>query len=300
MYSVYLSYVALLGISFCAGNPTPAPAPSPTKFIEPRATTCNADNCYRAAKSINEDQTGGHYGSIVPLCSSYTSPSTPVTTLTSSPLTLPSSCSAPRISSICDCLVPAPPCATRAAAQRVENPSFELGPGGGNGVPYWSVTDTANNWAIYNTNERDYQGDYGVTIWADGASGVFTATQTVSLCPGYKYAFSAYIGYAYFDDPSITPIFNNNVTVYLNDQVIIPTQPACTSRAQCNKPTPKKPVGYDDGFRQLTGSVTASAGSATLKIVIGRDVSGNTQPGGYDVYHTADTLLDLITLTKAA
>lgn len=129
---------------------------------------------------------------------------------------------------------------------------------------------------------------------------MFTAAQTLSLCPGYNYAFSAYIGYAYLDDPSIPPVFNSNVTVYLNDQVIVPTQPACTSRAQCNKPTPKKPEGFEAGFRQLTASVTAPpAGSATLKIVISRDVGGNTQPGGYDVFHTADTLLDLITLTKA-
>ena len=158
MYSVYLSYVSLLGIVFCAGSPTLAPAPSPTKFIEPRATTCNADNCYRAAKSINEDYTGGHYNSLFPLCSSYTNPSTLVTTLTSSPLILPSSCSAPRISSICDCLAPAPPCASRAATQRVENPSFESG----YVSDYWRVTDTANNWAIYNTNERDYQGNWGL------------------------------------------------------------------------------------------------------------------------------------------
>lgn len=169
MYSVFLSYISLLAVSLCDGSLTPAPAPSPTKFIEPRATTCNADNCYRAAKSINEDQTGGHYGSIFPLCSSFTSPSTLVTTLTSSPLILPSSCSAPRISSICDCLAPAPPCATRAAAQRVENPSFELGPVGGN-VPYWSITDTANNWGIYNTNERDYQGNYGLYVPPDSTS----------------------------------------------------------------------------------------------------------------------------------
>lgn len=123
--------------------------------------------------------------------------------------------------------------------------------------------------------------------------------QTVYLCPGSRYAFSAYIGYAYFFGPSTGPVFNSNVTVYFNDQVIIPTQPACTSIAQCNKPTPKKPEGFEAGFRQLVGAapVTASASSAVLKIFIARDVSGNTGgPYGYDV--TAETLLDLITLTK--
>ena len=43
--------------------------------------------------------------------------------------------------------------------------------------------------------------------------------------------------------------------------------------------------------------MTAPASSAVLKIVIARDVSGNTGDAyGYDV--TAETLLDLITLTK--
>lgn len=159
----------LLGASMCVANPTPAPtpapAPSPTKFLELRATTCAADNCYRAAKSLNENYEGSYYNSINPLCSSYTSPPTVVTSLTSSPLILPSSCSAPRISSLCDCLAPAPPCATRAAAQRVENPSFELGYSGNAQVlPYWAITDTANNWDNYNNNEQDYQGNYGMYV----------------------------------------------------------------------------------------------------------------------------------------
>lgn len=162
-----LLHIFLLSASKCVANPTPAPAPSPTKFLELRATTCAADNCYRAAKFINENPGGGYYNSIVPLCSSYTSPPTIVTSLTSSPLTLPSSCSAPRISSLCDCLAPAPPCATRAAAQRVENPSFELGYSGQDPpyqLPYWSITDTANNWDDYKNNEQDFQGNYGMYV----------------------------------------------------------------------------------------------------------------------------------------
>ena len=151
-----------LFIYIWVANPTPAPTPSPTRLLEPRATTCNADNCYRAAKSLNENPTGVYYNSIHPLCSSYTTPPTIVTSLTSSPLVLPSSCSAPRISSICDCLAPAQPCETRAAAQRVENPSFEAGNDGQGGSPYWTFTDTANNYALYNNNQQDYQGSWGL------------------------------------------------------------------------------------------------------------------------------------------
>ena len=169
----FLPLHLLLGASMCVANPTPAPAPSPspTKFLELRATTCAADNCYRAAKSLNEDFAGSYRSSIYPLCSSYTSPPTIVTSLTSSPLILPSSCSAPRISSLCDCLAPAPPCATRAAAQRVENPSFELE--NSQGLPYWTITDTANNWANYNNNEQDYQGNYGMYVSPEIGSLVF-------------------------------------------------------------------------------------------------------------------------------
>ena len=169
MHFLFLLHLLLLGASNSVANPTPAPAPSPTKFLEPRATTCAADNCYRAAKSLNENYEGSYYNSINPLCSSYTSPPTIVTSLTSSPLILPSSCSAPRISSLCDCLAPAPPCATRAAAQRVENPSFELGyySGTTQALPYWAITDTANNWDNYNNNEQDYQGNYGMYVSAE-------------------------------------------------------------------------------------------------------------------------------------
>ena len=87
----------------------------------------------------------------------------------------------------------------------------------------------------------------------------------LSLCPVYKYVFSAYIGYAYFLDPFTTPVINSNVTIYFNDQVTVSTKPACTSRVPCNKPTPKMPEGYEVGFRQLKASVTASAGSANIE-----------------------------------
>ena len=155
----------LLGLLFsistiCIANPTPAPAPSPTRLLQARdtiATSCNADNCYRAAKSIYD---GVSHNSLVALCTSYTNPPPVVTTLTSSPVTLPSSCSAPRITSICDCLVPAAACATRAAEQRVQNPSFEQG--GGETSPYWSFSDTANNFYLYQNSMQDYSGSYGV------------------------------------------------------------------------------------------------------------------------------------------
>ena len=139
------------------------------------------------------------------------------------------------------------------------------------------------------------------TIWADGASGVFTATQNVPLCAGYRYAFSAYVGYAYFYGPNTGPVFASNVTVYFNDQVIVPTQATCTSIQQCNKPTPQKPQGFEAGFRQITGTapvVGPPSGSGTLKIVIARDVSGNSAGGPYSYDITAETLLDLITLTR--
>lgn len=176
MYKKIALFLLASLVSICHANPTPnpTPAPSPTKFLAPRdtiATSCNADNCYRAAKSLNENFNGAYYGSINPLCSSYTSPPTVVTSLTSSPLTLPSSCSASRITSICDCLAPPPACATRASQQRVQNPSFEQGYTYDGGAPYWSFSDTAKfsagdsatgNYDLYNNAQQDYDGSWGL------------------------------------------------------------------------------------------------------------------------------------------
>ena len=47
-YVFYLSFLYFL--AWNAGSPTSAPAPSFIKFVEPRATTCNAHNYYRVAK----------------------------------------------------------------------------------------------------------------------------------------------------------------------------------------------------------------------------------------------------------
>ena len=160
MYNRLLLGLLFSIFSLCIANPTPAPAASPTGVLKPRdtiTTTCNADNCYRAAKSVYD---GLSRNALASLCTSYTSPPPVVTTLTSSPVTLPSSCSAPRITSICDCLFPAEACATRAAEQRVQNPSFEQG--GGETSPYWSFSDTANNFYLYQNSMQDYSGSYGV------------------------------------------------------------------------------------------------------------------------------------------
>ncbi|KAL8710883.1 MAG: hypothetical protein Q9220_004688 [cf. Caloplaca sp. 1 TL-2023] len=266
------------------------PSPTLTKYLAPRATTCNADNCYRAAKSLN-DYGAPYANSLNELCQSYTNPSTIVTTLTSSPVILPSSCSAPGITSVCDCLKPAAPCATRAAAQRVVNPSFEDPNDGG----WWSITDTARNYIYHNSNEESYDGSKGYTIWADGDSGVFTISQKVDLCPGSKYAFSAYIGYIFFCCPSTGPFFNSNVTVFFDDQVIVPTQLSCNSAAQCNKKFINDTGLFTAGYRQLTAAAPLTATSAfqTLKIVISRD-SGKFELG------VPETLLDLVTMTKVS
>ena len=181
MYNKITLFLLASLISFCHSNPTPNPnptsTPSPTRFLAPRntvATSCNADNCYRAAKSLNENFNGGYYGSInpsvQPLCSSYTSPPTLVTSLTSSPLTLsfrvqhhgsPASVTASRH----------PACATRASQQRVQNPSFEQGYTSDGRAPCWSSSDTAKfsagaattgNYDLYNYAQQDYDGSWGL------------------------------------------------------------------------------------------------------------------------------------------
>ena len=144
-------------------RPNPAPALTPTPFLLPRAIpspTCNAVNCYHAANSIIEDYRNYYSGSRTPLCSSYTSSSTVVTSLTKSPSNgLPSSCFARRITSLCDCLVPAKPCKMRAFAPRIYDLIIEEPSSSGIG---WMIDDTADTWTLGNDSQAAYQGNNGL------------------------------------------------------------------------------------------------------------------------------------------
>ena len=150
---------------FSAGSPTLALSPSVLNslILERRRVMQIFVTVWQDRP--NKDQARDHFNSISPLPPPYTSltsPSALVASLTSSPLIFPSSCSAPLISSICDCLAPASPCATRHAAQGVKNPSFESGYGPEDFGPYWRVTDTEIDWQIYSTNERVHRANWGM------------------------------------------------------------------------------------------------------------------------------------------
>ena len=115
-------------------------------------------------------------------------------------------------------------------------------------------------------------------------------TQTISFCPHTEYLFSAWVGYYDDFDPAI---FNTTVTVYLDDQVIVPTQLTCADFNNCPQPPANTQTGFKIGYRDITANVrTPAKNSGVLKLVFQMHSTAPDNPA------IMTTVLDDITLTK--
>ena len=86
---------------------------------------------------------------------------------------------------------------------------------------------------------------------------------------------------------------NATVAVYLDDVLVVPTQPTCSDATPCNLQNPKD--GGAAPYRQIIGSLFRPAGrTTTLQILISRVSSPPARP------MLDDTVLDLVTLTQVS